>query len=228
MKTNYIINKHIEKLHRYGYTDFLLPNEFLQVKNRLKKTEYNVYKPYVDSEKVILYKKIKPEIILYKIICSEPLKHQDILGTLFSLNLSIYVYGDIIIDDKNYYIFALPTITNYLESNLTNIKNVPIILKKEELLIIENYQKKYEEHELIVTSLRVDSVISRITGLSRAIVISKIKNKEVFLNYEILTNNSYILKENDIFSIRKFGKYKYNKIVKNTKKGNLIINYYRY
>ncbi len=228
MKINYLIDKHIEKLYRYGYTDFLLPNEFLQVKNKLKKTEYNIYKPYIDSEKVLLYKKVKPEIVLYKIICSEPLRHQDILGTLFSLNLSIYVYGDIIIDGNNYYLFVLPTITNYLESNLTSIKNIPITLKREDLSIIENYQREYQEYEIIVTSLRIDAVISRITGISRTMVISKIKNKEVYLNYEILTNNSYVLKENDIFSIRKYGKYKYNKVIKNTKKDNLIISYYKY
>lgn len=228
MKSNYLIDKHIEKLYRYGYTDFLLPNEFLQVKNKLKKIEYNVYKPYIDSEKVILYKKVKPEIVLYKIICSEPLRHQDILGTLFSLNLSIYVYGDIIIDDTDYYIFVLPMITNYLESNLTKIKDVPIRLERQELDVIENYQREYEECELIVPSLRIDTVISRVTGLSRAIVISKIKNKEIYLNYENLTNNSYNLKENDIFSVRKYGKYKYNKIIKNTKKDNLVISYYKY
>ena len=228
MKSNYLIDKHIEKLYRYGYTDFLLPNELLQVKNKLKKTEYNVYKPYIDSEKVILYKKVKPEIVLYKIICSESLRHQDILGTLFSLNLSIYVYGDIIIDGNNYYLFVLPTITNYLESNLTSIKNIPITLKKEDLSIIENYQREYQEYETIVTSLRIDAVISRITSLSRTMVISKIKNKEVYLNYEFLTNNSYNLKENDIFSVRKYGKYKYNKVIKNTKKDNLIISYYKY
>ena len=228
MKSNYLIDKHIEKLYRYGYTDFLLPNEFLQVKNKLKKTEYDVYKPYIDSEKVILYRKIKPEIVLYKIICSESLRHQDILGTLFSLNLSIYVYGDIIIDGNNYYLFVLPTLTNYLESNLTKIKNIPITLEKENLSIIENYKREYKEHEIIVTSLRIDTVISGITGLSRTMVISKIKNKEVYLNYEILTNNSYVLKENDIFSIRKYGKYKYNKILKNTKKGKLLINCFKY
>ena len=228
MKSNYLIDKHIEKLYRYGYTEFLLPNEFFQVKNKLKKTEYTVYKLYIDSEKVVLYRKVKPEIVLYKIICSEPLRHQDILGTLFSLNLSIYVYGDIIIDGNNYYLFVLPTLTNYLESNLTKIKNIPITLEKENLSIIENYKREYKEHEIIVTSLRIDTVISGITGLSRTMVISKIKNKEVYLNYEILTNNSYVLKENDIFSIRKYGKYKYNKILKNTKKGKLLINCFKY
>ena len=124
--------------------------------------------------------------------------------------------------------FVLPTLTNYLESNLTKIKNIPITLEKENLSIIENYKREYQEHEIIVTSLRIDTVISGITGLSRTMVISKIKNKEVYLNYEILTNNSYVLKENDIFSIRKYGKYKYNKILKNTKKGKLLINCFKY
>ncbi len=223
MKNNYIIDKHIEKIYRYGYTDFLLPNEFLQVKNKLKKTEYNVYKPYIDSEKVILYKKVKPEIVLYKIICSEPLRHQDILGSLFSLNLSIYVYGDIIIDGSDYYIFVLPMISNYLENNLIKIKDVPISLERQQLDVIESYQREYEKCELIVPSLRIDTVISKITGLSRTMVISKIKNKEVYINYEILTNNSYTLKENDIFSVRKYGKYNYVGVVNTTKKGNLII-----
>ena len=223
MKSNYIIDKHIEKLYKYGYTDFLLPNEFLQVKNKLKKTEYNVYKPYIDSEKVILYRKVKPEIVLYKIICSEPLRHQDILGTLFSLNLSIYVYGDIVIDDGNYYLFVLPVISKYLESNLINIRNVPITLEKEDLSVIANYQRKYEKIEIQVSSLRIDVILSKITRLSRNSINEKIKSNEIYLNYNILTNNSYIIKENDIFSIKKYGKYKYNNVVNITKKGNFII-----
>ena len=223
MKSNYIIDKHIEKLYKYGYTDFLLPNEFLQVKNKLKKTEYNVYKPYIDSEKVILYRKIKPEIVLYKIICSETLRHQDILGTLFSLNLSIYVYGDIVIDDGNYYLFVLPVISKYLESNLINIRNVPITLEKEDLSVIANYQRKYEKIEIQVSSLRIDVILSKITRLSRNSINEKIKSNEIYLNYNILTNNSYIIKENDIFSIKKYGKYKYNNVVNITKKGNFII-----
>lgn len=228
MKLNYLIDKHIEKLYRYGYTDFLLPNEFLKIKNKLKKSEYNIYKPYIDSEKIILYRKVKPEIVLYRIICGESLRHQDILGTLFSLNLSIYVYGDIIIDGNNYYLFVLPTIINYLENNLTRIKENTIILKKEELSIVEKYQRKYEELEVIVPSLRIDAIISSITGLSRKTVIIKMKNKEIYINYEILTNNSYNLKENDVFSVRKYGKYKYNGIIKSTKKNNFIICCYKY
>ena len=63
---------------------------------------------------------------------------------------------------------------------------------------------------------------------SRSIVEEKIKNKEIFINYEILKNKDYKLKEGDIFSIRKYGKYKFIKIIKITKKNNLLIEYLKY
>jgi RNA-binding protein YlmH len=50
----------------------------------------------------------------------------------------------------------------------------------------------------------------------------------IILNYSLLKDGSINLKENDIFSIRKYGKYKFNKIIKNTKKDNIIIEYYKY
>lgn len=159
---------------------------------------------------------------MYKIISSETLRHQDILGTLFSLNLSIYVYGDIVIDDGNYYLFVLPVISKYLESNLINIRNVPITLEKEDLSVIANYQRKYEKIEIQVSSLRIDVILSKITRLSRNSINEKIKSNEIYLNYNILTNNSYIIKENDIFSIKKYGKYKYNNVVNITKKAILL------
>ena len=68
MKTNYVIDKHIEQLYNKGNTEFLLPNEYLQIKNKLRKNEFNIYKPYIDSEKVILYKNNIPEVILFEII----------------------------------------------------------------------------------------------------------------------------------------------------------------
>lgn len=55
-----------------------------------------------------------------------------------------------------------------------------------------------------------------------------IKNKEIMLNYDYLKNTSYKLKNDDIFSIKKIGKFKYNGIIKNTKSNNLIIEILKY
>lgn len=94
--------------------------------------------------------------------------------------------------------------------------------------MLGNYERKYEEKEMIISSLRVDNIISGIIITSRKIALDKIKNKEVVVNYDVMNKNSYILKENDIFSIRRYGKYKFVGIVKSTKKNNYIVKYLKY
>ena len=204
------------------------PKDFNLVKSKLKNNEYEIYKTYPDCNKVILYVKAPPEVILYEIKSKVELRHQDILGTLFSLNIINEMFGDIIVDDGKYYIYILKIIDNYIRSNLLFIRNAPIELVERELNYLENYHQKYEEYSIIVSSLRIDTIISRIINTNRSNVIDKIKNKEILVNYEVLTKSSYTLKEQDIFSIRKFGKYKFIGIEKTTKKDNYIVKYQKY
>ncbi len=55
-----------------------------------------------------------------------------------------------------------------------------------------------------------------------------IKKREILLNYDFLKNSSYKLKDNDIFSIKRIGKFKYNGVIKNTKSNHLIIEILKY
>ncbi len=48
------------------------------------------------------------------------------------------------------------------------------------------------------------------------------------LNYELANNNSRKLNNGDIFSIRRFGKFKYLGIIKETKSNNLLVKYLKY
>ena len=59
-------------------------------------------------------------------------------------------------------------------------------------------------------------------------VKEKIQNKEVILNFEMLKNSNYYLNDGDVFSIRRYGKYKFKGIVKMTKKQNYVIEYWKY
>ena len=108
------------------------------------------------------------------------------------------------------------------------IGNNSIKIEEIDIEYLENYERKYESHEIIFSSLRIDNVLSKIIKTNREKISDKIKNKEVFLNYEIVTKNSINLKPGDIFSIRKYGKYKFDSIINNTKKSNLIIKYLKY
>ena len=224
----YNTKKNIDKVKRGSHTFFLDPTEANLVKSKLKKDEYNIYETYPECNKVILYSDIKPKVKLYQIKSKIPLRHQDILGTLFSLNITNEMFGDIIVDNNNYYLYILDHIDNYIKTNLLFIRNCEIELEEKDIDYLSSYQQKYEENKIIVSSLRIDTIIARITNTNRGSVIDKIKNKEILVNYNVLTKNSYILKENDIFSIRKFGKYKFIGIEKTTKKDNYIIKYLKY
>ena len=194
----------------------------------IKKNEYKIYKPYKDSDKVILYTDTIPKVRLFEIITYYPLTHSEILGSLFGLNITDEVFGDIIIWDNKYYFYVVDKISNFIMDNFKMIGNKSIKIKEISLDIMNDYRRKYEELEFIVSSLRLDTVLSRLIGTSRDKVKDKFRDKDIIVNYKIINNNSYILEDGDIFSIRRYGKYKYIGVVKTTKKDNYIIKILRY
>ena len=224
----YNIKKNIDRLNRGEPTFFLEPNEVKEISKYFKKDEFNIFKLFEEAEKVILYKDIPPKVILFKIITKDSLRHQDILGSIFSLNIDKELFGDIIIDNNNYYFYLLESMKDYFLTNFNKIKNTYIELEEIDEGTLKDYKRKFKELELTTKSERLDTIVSKITNTSRSKVKDKFKNKEVVLNYEVLTNPSYLLKEEDIFSIRKYGKFKYIGKVKKTKKNNYIIKIHKY
>lgn len=224
----YFIQKNLTRFNNIGYTYFLNPNELNKLKSKLKKNEYSIYLPYKDSEKNIVYKNNKPNVLLYEIKTKQVLRHQDILGTIYSLNIAPDLFGDILIINNKYYIYILPIVQNYFESNFTKVKNTHVELELLNTDLFNDYMRSYESYEYIVSSLRIDNVISAICNTARSNINNLIKKKEIMLNYEYLNNCDYKLKENDVFSIKRIGKFKYIKVLKNTKKDKNIIEIYKY
>ena len=224
----YKINNAVEKIKTGKNTQFLDGRELKIVTGRLKKNEYNVYYPYKDSEKVMLYTEKVPKVKLFKIYTVENIRHQDILGSLFALNIDSSYFGDIVFYNDYYYVFVSDDLALYIKDNLKMVGNKKVSLEEVNLNVLDNYERKYEEKEMIISSLRIDNVVSGIINTSRKVALDKIKNKEVIVNYDVMNKNSYILKENDIFSIRRYGKYKFVGIVKSTKKNDFIVRYLKY
>lgn len=224
----YFIQKNLTRLNNNQSTYFLDPRELQEVKSKLRKNEYQIYFPYKDSEKNIIYKKNVPEVLLYEIKTKVPLRHQDILGTIFSLNISPELFGDILLIDGRYFIYILPLVRNYFEANFLMVKNSSIELELLDIDYLKDFERSYEKLELIVSSERIDTVISSICHTGRSNISEMIKKKEIMLNYDFLNNSSYKLKIGDIFSIKKIGKFKYNGILKNTKSNHLIVEILKY
>ena len=223
----YTVEKIVEKVLYSNSTNFVEIKYLNRVKKELKNVKYNIYEPFSGATKIILYNKI-PNIKIYEIISNNDLRHQDILGTLYSLNISDEMFGDVVIWNNRYFIIILSSIDNYIKSNLTSIKNSKVDLIEKDPHYLKNYKQEYEEFNIIVPSVRVDVIVSKIINSSRSNALEKIKNGDIYLNYELLTKPTYMLKENDIFSIRKYGKYKFLGEINKTKKGSLVIKYLKY
>ena len=223
----YTVEKIVEKVLYSNSTNFVEIKYLNRVKKELKNVKYNIYEPFSGATKIILYNKM-PNIKIYEIISNNDLRHQDILGTLYSLNISDEMFGDVVIWNNRYFIIILSSIDNYIKSNLTSIRNSKVDLIEKDPYYLRDYKQEYEECIIIVPSIRVDVIVSKIINSSRSNAIEKIKNGDIYLNYELLTKPTYMLKENDIFSIRKYGKYKFLGEINRTKKGSLVIKYLKY
>ena len=223
----YTVEKIVEKVLYSNSTNFVEIKYLNRVKKELKNIKYNIYEPFVGATKVILYNKM-PNVKIYEIVSSNDLRHQDILGTLYSLNISDEMFGDVVIWNNRYFIIILSSIDNYIKSNLTSIKNSKVDLIEKDPYYLKDYKQEYEECIIIVPSIRVDVIVSKIINSSRSNALEKIKNGDIYLNYELLTKPTYMLKENDIFSIRKYGKYKFLGEINRTKKESLVVKYLKY
>lgn len=222
------IKKVIDKVKRGESSGFLDPFELKMVISKLKKNEYSIFSVFDDCDKKILYSRNIPNIKLFKINSYEKLKHQEIMGSLYSLSIDKSMIGDIVIDNDEYYFYIIDKMSSFVIDNLFMIGNKYVNIEEVNIDVLSNYKKKYEIKNIIVPSLRIDAVISKIINTSRRNCVDLIKNKYVILNYSLLKEGSIYLKENDVFSIRRYGKYKFSKVIKSTKKDNIIIEYYKY
>lgn len=77
-------------------------------------------------------------------------------------------------------------------------------------------------------SVRLDSLISLAFQSSRSSMVSFIEGGLVFVNGRLITSNGYEPKEGDIISVRGKGRFLYNGITGQTKKGRYSVRLLRY
>lgn len=229
LKSNmYEIEKNVEKILSGKATGFLIPSVCNEVKNRLRKNEYQRFSPYEDAEKVILYGGDIPRVKLYRIECDGKIGHSDVLGSLFGLNIQPEVFGDIIFWDGFFYVYLLEEISDFVWNNLRMVGNFRVQLVEVSLEEMKHYKREYEKLEFVVSSLRIDTILARLIGMNRDKIQEKIRDKQVLLNYEVLVRASSVISPGDVFSIKKYGKYRFEGIVGHTKKDNYVVSLEKY
>jgi RNA-binding protein YlmH len=230
----------------YTYTNFLSSSDlevFYSIAASLKYIDYQMYGGREGCDRLIIcfgsreftgYECDYPITTLHIAPLldkfSEELSHRDILGALMNLGIEREMIGDILLKEashtgkkSNAYIFCVSSIADFIIENLTRIKHtsVKVSVCPEEML--PDISLKKEEITFIVASPRIDAVIAAITKLSRNNVVTLFREKKISLNNRICENNSYMMKAEDILSIRGYGKYAYKGTGSETRKGRIYV-----
>ncbi len=158
---------------------------------------------------------------------SDDLTHRDFLGSVLGLGIKRETIGDIIIKENSGYIFCLESVTDFIIENLTKIKHTTVkcrILNEVPEIIIPTPTEDF----LIISSERADVIIGAVFNLSRNDSNLLFTAKKVFINNKLTENNSGKLKENDIVSVRGYGRFKIKEKIGETRKGKLRIKIEKY
>lgn len=157
---------------------------------------------------------------------SEELTHRDYLGGLIHLGIDRSVLGDIVVAEDGAYLFCLEKISPFIIQELTRIKHTAVAAA--ETVFDETVSLHTEEITGFLASLRIDAMLSLVTGMSRSKAVSYIEEAKVFVNGKLVTSNGFTIKEDDIISVRGVGKFQYKGTSGTSKKGRFFVTIRKY
>lgn len=169
------------------------------------------------------------EIVVCKIIYAknfEKLTHRDILGALMSLGIKRELFGDIVEKDKDFYLDVDRHIYEYLKDHLSMIKRskVKFVEWDEEIEVKNDYLVK----SFIVSSFRLDKIISSFYKISRQKAAEFIRAGHVKVNHKPVEQINYLCNNKDIISFKKHGRVMFVDCNKQTRSDNYVVEGYFY
>ncbi len=154
------------------------------------------------------------------------ISHRDVLGSLMSLGIKRETVGDIIFVDNICIMFVDTDISDYVLHNLVSVKNYGISLGYYDGEV--EYTHNYDEFFAIVSSMRLDCIVSELSSSSRTNANAIIESGAVFINGIQCVKRDKLIVLGDVLTVRRYGKYIIKDIVGKTKKDRfklLILKY---
>lgn len=224
------------------YSDFLNLNEinlFLQQQKEILCSQYKLWGGYENAERRVIcfYEDDSSNTMYFPISCllikninkkfSDDLTHRDYLGAILNLGIERKKVGDIIVKKQEAYIYCHKEISNFIIENLKRIKHTSVTVS-EVNEIDETVKPSFVEITGTVSSLRLDSILSVAFRTSRNSLTGLIAGKKVFVNGRLVETNSFVLKEEDVVSVRGMGKFVFQETKEQTRKKRYKITILKY
>ena len=167
--------------------------------------------------------KLSPKALRF----SEDLGHRDYLGAVLNLGVDRSVVGDILLKDKEAWLFCQHKMSDFFIENLTRVRHTMVLVTRVDQAG-DIPGPEFEEISGTCASVRLDSLIGLAFQTSRSSMVSSIEGGLVFVNGKLVTSNGYEPKEGDIISVRHKGRFIFDGITRQTKKGRLGVRIRKY
>ncbi|NLA86320.1 MAG: hypothetical protein GX847_03360 [Clostridiales bacterium] len=153
---------------------------------------------------------------------ADALTHRDFLGALMALGVRRSVLGDIILRENCGYLFCLDSVSDFIVQEFTQVRHTAVrcrtITELPEIVIT-----KPDVTSVNVASERLDAVIAVVYKLSRGESQELIKQGKVYANSRLTEDAGYKLNPDSIISVRGYGRFIYEGVSKETRKGRLFV-----
>lgn len=152
---------------------------------------------------------------------AENLTHRDYLGALVNLGLERDTMGDILVGEKEAYVFCLDTIAPFICGQLERVRRTVVTCRQVEKAP-ETVLPVLTEKTVNVASERMDVLIAAVFHLSRSQCLELFRAGRIFVNGRMYENNSRQPMPEDLISVRGYGRFIYDGVGAETKKGRLM------
>ncbi len=232
-----------ENKNKIQYTDFLDMAQIELVEKFISKIKIENYMEYGGFEQAerkmfviypekfnsdVVFKNLSNIVQIIRIDLPDDLKgkytHRDYLGAVIKLGVKREKVGDIIVDANGADIIVDKDISKFLVENLGELTR----FSKSKITVenIENLRKveiKKEELEIIVSSLRLDNIVSELARCSRNKAVEIINTERVFINFQNETKKTKQINAGDVVTIRGKGRFYIKEMIGQTRSGRTII-----
>lgn len=234
-----------ETKNKITYSDFLNQREKTLINKNisLKNCFFYGVSENADREILVFYpekinedmarKNLKDIIAIIRITLPNDMKgeyeHKNYLSALIKIGLEREKIGDILAYNdgadiiafnvnKEYIIQSLAELTRFRKSKIEAI-NIEDVRRKEE---------RFEKSTIIVSSMRIDAIVSELARCSRSKADELIENERVYINYEDVLKTSKTVVIGDVVTIRGKGKFIIDGLVRNTRGEKFVLEISKY
>lgn len=182
--------------------------------------------PEYESEGI--YERFPMELL--EIVCppQAKLSHRDCLGALLGLGIKREMLGDILCDERLFYVFASSKISDYIVANLEKIGSAGVKIRKLSIAEFAPPEPKTQTKGIFVMSNRLDAVLAGALDLSRAKAAELIRSERVSVNHALKTDVSLKVNEGELLSVRGFGRLRIGEEGNKSRKGRTYLEIIKY